>query len=111
MARHYDAKEKTVCVVALLRDFDGGVEKWKDGFYQLWRYQLTYSYAYKIALYENCNDGVFLRLTVRPAYKDNILETMEDLGYREVKTYDGTVGVVCQWDHDDLEDIDMLVYD
>lgn len=87
-------KEDAVRVTATYKDFNGDLLTWKNAFYELWRYQLTYSMAYKLAVRESNKSGVFVDILVRPAYKDNLVETMRDLGYRNMTVYDEKVGIV-----------------
>jgi len=87
-------------VEASFEDFDGDVEKWKNAFYEIWRYQLTYNFAYEISLIERrCKDNqnkwtVWVSLLVREGFKKNIVETMEELGYGNIKVEEESVGVV-----------------
>ena len=86
--------QKAVRVTASLESFDGDVYKWKDSFYQIWRYQLTYRFAYKIDLAESSKSGVYLTMVIKPAYKSNLLDIMDDLGYCKVKTEEENIGVI-----------------
>ncbi len=110
MKMAYDKGERAVLVIAHLRDFDGDVQKWKDAFYELWRHQLTWSFAYSLNLNESRANGVYVDLTIKPSYRENLLETMESLGYRNVQTYATHVGIVDSG-RDDVIDIDLLVLD
>ena len=110
MARTYDEKINATNVRAYYRDFDGELSKWKDSFYTLWRYQLTWDFAYRIDLKETKN-GVYVDMLIRNSYKKNVLETMEDLGYRSVYEDDVFIGEVWAYEHDELEGIEALVLD
>lgn len=108
MKVQYD-KEKCIWVVAHHNDFDGDLAKWKDSFYMLWRYQMTWSYAYDIEVNENRKNGTFVRLLIKPAYLDNILGAMNDLGYRNIEIFDAYVGVADGYEIN--TDIEAIVID
>ena len=82
-----------VRIEASYEDFNGNLDKWKDSFYQLWRLQLTWGFAHRITLNET-KHGVFVSLLVRPAYRDNAVETMDGFGYKNIKTYHENIGVI-----------------
>lgn len=107
----YDEKKAAVELVAYLNDFDGDVQKWKHSFYEIWRYQMGYTFAYYIGVNENRRNGVFVRLIIKPGFKGNALDMMNDLGYREIKVYDASVGIVYGCEHEELDDIDLLDVD
>lgn len=96
--------EKCFCVVANFNDFKGDVSKWKMAWYELWRFQMTFSMAYQMYLVDGRN-GVFVSIHVKEAYLDNLKASMDDLGYRNIKTSEELVGLV-----DDVTD-DCFVYD
>lgn len=100
--------EDAVRVTATYKDFDGNIAQWRDTFYELWRYQMTWSFAYELAVREG-KCGVFVDILAKPAYKSDILRTMEALGYKEVNAYEVKVGVIDSWALD--SDIDDIVVD
>lgn len=114
MTKIYDRTAEAIRITSRLDDFDGDVAKWKDAFYELWRYQMTWSFAYKIEVIESGGSyfdrKVFVELVVKEAYKTNALDLMETLGYRNVKTEDIKVGIVNEYKHD-LDDIYELILD
>ena len=94
-------KEKAFRFTAKFEDFDGDVEKWKGAFYEVWRHQLTYSFAYEIELREN-RSGVFLSMLVRESYKEQA-EGLSELGYK-FSVYEENAGVINDYDlPDDVE--------
>ena len=111
MGKVYDRKEKAIYVTSKLEDFDGDVQKWKDAFYELWRYQMTYSFAYKIEVKESGGSyferKVFVDLLVRENYKDNVIDLMKTLGYQNINISEETIGIIDGYEHDilDLHDI------
>ena len=110
MAKMYDEKKSAIRVTARYEDFEGDIAKWKDSFYTVWRYQLTWSFAYRIDLRES-RKGVFIDLLVKPAYRKNVIEMLEDLGYRNVAENTEFIGEVWALEHKGLEDISELVLD
>lgn len=105
-----DEKKKCLWVQARYKDFDGDLEKWKNSFYEIWRYQLTWNFAWKIELFERV-DGVLVNMYVKPAFKDNIITTMNALGYQDISVENVRIGIVYEYDHDELDDIDYLTMD
>ena len=111
MARRvFDEIEKAVRVTANYGNFDGDIAKWKESFYMIWRYQLTWSFAYEITLNES-RRGVFVDLLIKPAFKNDVAGMMEDLGYKEVQFSDERVGVIYRYDNDIPSDIDYIFAD
>ena len=90
-------------VNASFKDFDGELDKWKDSFYQVWRLQLTWGFAYRIDLCETKN-GVYLNMLVKKAYKDNVLETLDGFGYKKIQTFHENVGEI-EYPSDKLLDL------
>lgn len=86
--------EKSLLVTAKWSDFDGDVQQWKDAIYELFRYQMTWSFAHQIELIDSRNSGVFVSIHCRPAYKENLLDTMEDLCFRNVNVTSEEIGVI-----------------
>lgn len=99
-------KEQAYRFIAKYSDFEGDVSKWKEAFYEVWRHQLTYSFAYEIELREN-KDGVFLSMLVRESFKEQA-EGLSELGYI-FKIHEETAGVVNDYDLPD--DVECLFVD
>ena len=93
---------------AFLEDFDGGLEKWKDSFYQLWRLQLTWDFAYVLELQETRSGGVSVAMVIKPAYENQVLATMKDWGYRKILTYSDEVAKINAYDYPELEDVSFI---
>lgn len=94
-------KEKAYRFTAYYSSFDGDVEEWKKAFYEVWRHQLTYNFAYEIELRENHN-GAYLSMLVREGFKENV-ERLSELGF-EFFVHEETAGVVNDYDlPDDVE--------
>ena len=108
MNKVYDEARKAIDVVAYLRDFHGNVETWKKSFYEVWRYQMTWGFAYKIEVNESRERGVFLHMIVSTSYAEQVRRMLENLGYKW-KEGDAKIGIVYGVDHEDLDDVDELV--
>lgn len=103
----YDEKRKAVRISAYYKDFDGNLDKWKNAFYQLWRWQMTWDFAYEIQLIDT-RDGVKVYIMSKPNFQKNVLETMQDLGYRDIQTWEEKVAVFYTLEHEDLEEMDFI---
>ena len=80
-------ENKAVRVIASIKDFDGDVVKWKMSFYDLWRLQMTWSFAHLIEVIETGRQGnVKVHMIVKKNYFRSLLNTMEDLGYRNIES-------------------------
>ena len=100
----YDEKKTAIRMTAHYQDFEGQIEKWKDSFYMVWRYQMTWDFAYEIAVRDSRRYGVFIDILVKEAFKKDALKMLEDLGYRNVETSEENVGVVWEFEHPEFED-------
>ena len=98
-------KEKAILVEAKQEDFDGDTEWWRNSFYTIWRYQMTWDFAHSIKVDERRSSGVYVRLLIKPVYKEDVLGMMEDLGYRNVTTEDCNVAFISSYDVQNVEDI------
>lgn len=87
------AKE-AVFVTAHLNDFDGDVQKWKNAVYELFRYDMTYGFAYKIDVIESRSNGVFVSITAKPTFESPLLETMNTLGFCNVRAQHESIGSI-----------------
>ena len=112
-------KEKVFVVTAKFKDFDkeGGSmilwntedksTAWKLAFYELWRYQMTWSMAYDLAVIDG-RENLFVRVICKEAFLDSLLETMEGIGYRDISQRESNVGLIdCLKVPDDVEMIDI----
>lgn len=99
-------KEQAYRFTARYSDFDGNLTTWKDAFYEVWRHQLTYSFAYEIELREN-RSGVFLSMLVKEDFKEKA-EGLSELGYR-FTIDEETAGIVNDYDLPD--DVECLFVD
>ena len=107
----YAEKEKVVEIRSSLADFAGDTQAWKLAFYELWRYELTYSFAYRLRVWEYSNKTVDVQILARPGYKDAIISTMKSLGYRNIKVENCAVASISPYDGDmeDQDDIEAAV--
>lgn len=89
-------------------DFDGDVAKWKNAFYQMWRYQMTWDFAYSIKVAERRKTGVYVSLLIKKAYLRQVKEMLGDLGYKNISEWEEHVGIVQLYDIDTPEAEDMF---
>lgn len=89
-------------------DFEGDVEKWKDAFYQIWRYQMTWDFAYSIKVAERRETGVYLSMLIKKAYAKQVKELLKDLGYMKISISPEHVGIVQTYDINIPEAEDMF---
>jgi len=87
-------EEDAVRVTASLEAFDGDVQKWKLMVYEVFRYQMTWDFAHRIDLRDYRDGGVYIIILCKPAYEKNIINTMKDLGFADVKAEHENVGVI-----------------
>lgn len=73
-------------------DFEGS--NWKLAFYEVWRYQMGWRFAYEITVHEVHGGEVCVSMLIKPAYEKNVLDMMESLGYRNVQVSTEHVGVI-----------------
>lgn len=103
-------KEEALKVRTNFEDFDGTVEKWKKAFYEVWRWQMTWSFAYTIKVHEYHDGDLGLVLLIKPAFKKSVLEMLEEYGYKNVKVENVNIGFVDfeVWSEDfDIDDVFM----
>lgn len=81
---------------------------WKGSFYELWRYQMTWNFAYEIKVHETSDKDVCVSMLVKNAYLKNVLDTMESLGYRNVQIEEEHIGIIQIYDIDDPVAEDMF---
>lgn len=93
--------EPAVSIIAYLSDYAHDVDRWKHDFYELWRWQMGYSFAYKIDLIDTRDRGVYISLLVKPAYKKSVIEKMEEYGYGNIQAHDERVAIVETYDFPD----------
>lgn len=105
------AKE-AVTIYAYWKDFDGDIQKWKNSIYEMFRWDMTYGYAHDILVYESNECGAYIRLIIKPSFEDSVIDTMDYLGFKELKVTHDEVGVIECTDlpSDALYDIIVIDY-
>ena len=103
--------DKCKRVTAYLNDFSGNVEDLKSAFYTIWRYQMTFSLAYEIYLLDTRGNGVELTIYCKDAFIDNLLDTMNDLGYRNIQVHGENIGFIETSDLPEDQLIDLAIVD
>lgn len=91
-------EEDSFLMTSHFNDFDGDLQKWRNSFYEIWRYQMTWSFAYDIEVTESRSRGVYVRLRVRPSFRHQAEDMLEALGYRNVEVTEEKIGVVETYD-------------
>ena len=91
-------EDGAIRIDAEFEDFDGDLAKWKESFYQVWRYQMTWSFAYSIKLIDRRATGVCLYMLIKKAYLKQTREMLEYLGYKKFTEQNENVGFVPTWD-------------
>ena len=87
------AKE-AVTIYAYRKDFDGDIQKWKNSIYEMFRWYMAYGYAHDILVYESNECVAYIRLIIKPPFEDSVLDTMDSLGFKELKVTHDEVGVI-----------------
>lgn len=95
--------EDAVRVDVFYSDFDGDIEQWKDAFYQVWRYQLTWNFAYSIQLMETRRAGVCMCIYSRKDFRDNVTELLTSLGCRNINEEDVSAITIDSYGFSDVE--------
>lgn len=96
----YGETAEALKIRAPYEDFNGGDQEWQLAFYQLWRYQLTFEFAYNIKVWEYSDNTLEVVMIIHPVYKESVLGLMQDLGYRNVKTEDCKALEISPYDGD-----------
>ncbi len=104
------AKE-AVTIYAYWKDFDGDTQKWKNSIYEMFRWDMTYGFAHDILVYESNASGAYIRLIIKPAFKECVVETMENLGFKELRISDSEIGAIDCTDLPDDMWYDIVVID
>jgi len=104
-------EKRALWIRAYYEHFDGDLHRWMDSFYQLWRYQLTFDFAYKLELQETRTAGIYVSMLVKPEYEKQLLTTMVNLGYRNIRNNEDTVTVVHSYDLEELEMVSTIDLD
>lgn len=100
-------KEKAFRITTHANDYTGGdIDAWKAAFYEIWRYQMTFDFAYSIAVRESRASGVFFDLLVKEGQEDDAKDMLERLGCSEIQCYEQPVGIVEGYElPDDIEEV------
>ena len=99
--------EDSARICSHLKDFKGTVEDWKNAVYELFRFNMTYSVAYRIDVLESRTSGVFVSLTINPEYEENVDLFMKSLGFTGITIEHEDIGKI---DCTDLPDDALIDY-
>lgn len=94
-------EDEVTRIRTFLEDFDGTVEEWKKAFYEIWRYQMTWSFAHEISVHEVHGGDVCVSILAKDAYLNSAKSMMESLGYRNLQTSKEHLGVIETYELDD----------
>lgn len=94
--------ENAVRITTDIEDFNGDVMGWKLSFYDIWRFQMTWDFAYEIKVHET-RKGVRISILCKPDFKGDAVNMLEGFGCKNIKTEAEDVGIV------DLLDVDNLM--
>ena len=83
-----------VRISAYLKDFAGITSEWKIAVYEMFRWQMTWGFAYKIDVIESNDSGVFLTMLIKPAFEKSVLETMENYGFTNIISLPDSIGTI-----------------
>ena len=95
-------EKDAIQVFANFSKFNGTVQEWKNATYELFRYNMTFGFAYYIDIRENYKKDVYVVILLRPAYKDALIETMKDLGFDPTITEEKVGVIECTEFPDDM---------
>ncbi len=87
-------QDDAVRLEAYFEDFKGSVDDWKIAFYEVWRYQMYYTFAYSITVEEKNDSSVYMSLLVKKAYLKNAKMLLKDIGCRNVQEQEEHIGLV-----------------
>ena len=90
----YVSAKKAYRVEAKFADFDGELSAWKETFYNMWRWQMTYDYAYSIKVDERRSSGVYFCAIIKTSFKDDVVDALETYGCKNVTVEDCLVASV-----------------
>lgn len=104
-------EKEAVTIYAYWKDFDGDIQKWKNSIYEMFRWDMTYGYAHDILVYESNAMGAYVRLIIKTAFEDSVVETMDRLGFKELRIGHDKIGAVECTDLPDDALYDIIVID
>jgi len=90
----YAEKAKAVSLVAHGRDFDGDEQKWRDAYFHLLQWKMTWSLCYELDMNWSRKNGTFVRVVVKPDIAERLKEDMEEYGYRNISVDNITIELV-----------------
>lgn len=101
--RNFDEVTEVQRLETSFDDFEGNLAEWKDHFYMIWRYQMTWKFAYKIEVFSRKGTAI-LRIVCKPWKQGEIREQLEVMGYRNINSETIKVGLLYR--DDDVEEDD-----
>lgn len=101
-------EDGAVRLEAFLEDFAGTVEEWKIAFYEVWRYQMTYDFAYSIRVGEKSDNSVYMSLLVKGKYRKDARHLIERLGCKNIRESEEHIGIVQTYEIDDCDLFEVI---
>ena len=68
---------------------------------------MTWDFAYEIKVHEVHGGDICLSLLVKPSYKENCINMLEEYGYKNIQTENEPVGVIELYNIDDEDVLNM----
>lgn len=81
-------------ITEFITDNRSKLELWKYSIYELYRYQLSFEYAYSINIRETRRSGVYVMLVIKPAFNTSVLGLLETLGFTNIETENTKTAII-----------------
>lgn len=101
---YHQKKVKAVHISASYKDFDGEADRWREAYFNLLSWKNTWSIPYSMDIYSRRDHTAFLSMVIPRKRKEDVLEYLDDLGYREVKSTDIDLALIEVYDRDEEVD-------
>ena len=102
------AKVKATAITATFKDFNGDAEEWRKAYFDLLSWKNTWGTPLLMDINSTREGKPFLDMVVRESDKDHVVDYLDGLGYRNIKTAPVTSLIVRpEWD----ENIDFVFID
>ena len=89
----YVEKEQGVAITAGREDFDGDTKAWQESFFKLLSWKNTWSLCYDLTINSTYEHEPFVKVVANAVIKNELVEYMQKLGYRNLIVGDVWVGI------------------
>lgn len=96
----YDKPVDCVQITSKFSDFDGSAEEWRKAFFDLLSWKNTWGVPYVLDIESNRDHEAFLCIVTKKCQKEQTIEYLAYLGYRNITCNDTKVLEVECWDDD-----------